>query len=372
MNPIELRNFHHRSGAKVADDGIPLVYSDAAQEYQAALHGAVLFDRSHEARLRMTGKSRLDFLQRMSTNDMRDIPADTGRPTIFTSPIGRVIDRVWVFHTPADSLTLFGGPGRIDALTNLLRRQIFFGDDVQLESLQTSTAQFALHGPAADAVITALHSPAADVPAAEFAVGQGAAIMIDGVEVFIARRKSYTGGHWMLMIPAAQAVEVWQAVLAAGKPHGLVPAGSLTYNTLRIYSARPGFGRELTDGFIPLELGLWDEVSFKKGCYTGQEIIARMESRGRLARTIVAFRLSAMVNAPADLIFEGKRIGVLTSSVTAPDGEVFGIGLVKPSVARTGQAISLADGVTATITALPGVQPPQLQDETELQSQTDS
>ncbi len=364
MLNTDLRNFHHASGAKVADDGIPLTYSDVAQEYQAALHSVVLLDRSHEARLRLSGKTRAEFLQRMSTNDMRNLSTDIGRPTIFTSPIGRVIDRVWVFHTHADHLTLFGGPGRIDALTNLLRRQIFFGDDVQLESLQASTAQFALHGPAADAVISALHSPATD-----FAVGQGAAVSIAGAEVYIARRKPYTGAHWMLMVPAAQAAEVWQAVLSAGKPFGLIPAGSLTYNTLRIRAGRPGFGRELTEDFIPLELGLWDEVNFSKGCYTGQEIIARMESRGRLARTIVTLKLPAAVNPPADLMSEGKRIGVLTSSVTAPDGEVFGIGLVKPSAARLGQTLSLAGGVIATITALPGVQPPQLQDESELQSQ---
>ena len=63
--------------------------------------------------------------------------------------------------------------------------------------------------------------------------------------------------------------------------HGLtIPAGSLTYNVLRIRAGRPGVGHELSTDYIPLELGLWDEVSFTKGCYTGQEIIARMESRG--------------------------------------------------------------------------------------------
>ncbi len=153
-----------------------------------------------------------------------------------------------------------------------------------------------------------------------------------------------------------------------GQPHGLIAAGSLTYNTLRIRSGRPGIGRELTEDYIPLELGLWDEVSFQKGCYTGQEIIARMESRGRLAKTIVALRLSAMVDAPADLFHDGKRIGTLTSNVSAPDGEVFGIGLVRPSLAHIGQALSVTNGVTATIRALPGVQPPELQDAAEMQN----
>jgi folate-binding protein YgfZ len=362
MTAIDLKDHHRIVGATVADDGIPLHYTDLATEYNAALDHAILLDRSHEARLKLTGSTRADFLQRMSTNDVLNISLNSGRPTIFISPTGRVVDRVWVFHTPADALTLFGGPGRIDFLSNLLRRQIFFGDDVQLESLQSNTRQFALHGPTAYAVITALYPEGVN-----FEIGQGADVEIAGTQVFIARRKSYVGSHWMLIAPTAQAVDVWQAVLEAGKAHGLIATGSLTYNTLRIRSGRPGFGRELTEDFIPLELGLWDEVSFRKGCYTGQEIIARMESRGRLAKTIVSLKLSAMVNAPVDLFAEGKRTGTLTSSVTAPDGEVFGIGFVKPSLAQVGQAFSVADGKTATITALPGVQPPELQDAAELQ-----
>jgi tRNA-modifying protein YgfZ len=364
MNTPNLQEYHRIVGAKVADDGIPLYFTDLTDEYHAVLNNAVLLDRSHEARLKLTGSTRAEFLQRMSTNDVLSVPQNAGRPTIFTSPTGRVIDRVWVFHTPADAFTLFGGPGRLDFLTSLLRRQIFFGDDVQLESLQASTRQFALHGPTADAVIAALH-PAAS----SFAVGQGVDVDIARVQVFIARRKPYHGAHWMLIVPVDQAVNVWKAVLDAGKPHGLSAAGSLTYNTLRIRSGRPGFGRELTEDFIPLELGLWDEVSFQKGCYTGQEIIARMESRGRLAKTIVALKLSAMANVPVDLLSDGKRVGTLTSSVTAPDDEVFGIGFVKPSLAQVGQVLSLAGDVTATITALPGVQPPELQDTGETQVQ---
>src|SRR6185295_4976010 len=104
---------------------------------------------------------------------------------------------------------------------------------------------------------------------------------------------------------------VWAELLTLG----LIPAGSLTYNRLRIRAGRPGVGHELTQDYIPLELGLWDEVSFTKGCYTGQEIIARMESRGRLAKTIITVNLSAAVDAPAKLVADGHEVGMLTSSV---------------------------------------------------------
>ncbi len=150
-------------------------------------------------------------------------------------------------------------------------------------------------------------------------------------------------------------------IMEAGKPFGLIPAGSLTYNTLRIRAGRPAAGHELSTDFIPLEAGLWDEVSFTKGCYTGQEIIARMESRNRLAKTMVKLSLSQMVEAPAPLFHEGKTVGTLTSSVTSPDGEFFGIGFVKTTLAEEGQQFTVGEStIEASISALAGVQPSQM------------
>src|SRR5262249_2204425 len=112
----------------------------------------------------------------------------------------------------------------------------------------------------------------------------------------------------------------------------------------------------------PLEAGLWDEVSFTKGCYTGQEIIARMESRNRLAKTMVTFKLSEMVESPTVLQVDGRDIGTLTSSVVTPRGEAVGIGFVKVPVAEVGKVLMVGDkAITAQILALAGAQPPILE-----------
>jgi aminomethyltransferase len=129
------------------------------------------------------------------------------------------------------------------------------------------------------------------------------------------------------------------------------------YNILRIRAGSPGAGRELSEEYIPLELGLWDEVSFAKGCYTGQEIIARMESRGKLAKTISTVRIDALSESPVDLLIDGKRVGTLTSAVTAPDGTHYGIALLKPDQAQSDTQAVTTTGVTATVTGLPGAQP---------------
>jgi aminomethyltransferase len=172
----------------------------------------------------------------------------------------------------------------------------------------------------------------------------------------VARAKPLSGDHFRIVMATGHAAQVWDALLGAGGD-SLKPAGSQLYNILRIRAGSPGAGRELSEEYIPLELGLWDEVSFAKGCYTGQEIIARMESRGKLAKTISTVRIDALSESPVDLLIDGKRVGTLTSAVTAPDGTHYGIALLKPDQAQSDTQAVTTTGVTATVTGLPGAQP---------------
>src|SRR5262249_34294638 len=93
--------------------------------------------------------------------------------------------------------------------------------------------------------------------------------------VICAERKGLNGQHWAIIVPNEAAEAVWQALLEAGKAHGLIPAGSLIYNALRIRAGRPAVGRELSQDYIPLEAGLWDEVNFSKGlCRVQADIVS--------------------------------------------------------------------------------------------------
>jgi aminomethyltransferase len=105
----------------------------------------------------------------------------------------------------------------------------------------------------------------------------------------------------------------------------------------------------LTGDYIPLEAGLWDDVSFNKGCYIGQEIIARMESRGKLAKKLMKLRPSAPVAAGATLRANGKTAGTITSAAVGPDGPV-ALGYVKTAVLQEG-GVLVVEGETAVETA---------------------
>lgn len=346
---FSLRDLQQQANAVLANDGIPLHFGDQAREYQAALESVVLMDRSHEGRFEVTGRDRLNFLHRISTNDLLKLAAGEVRPTLFTNANARILDRATVIDRGERAL-LLTEPGRGEALSRYLQRNIFFNDDARLTDLSTSTRQFVLHGANADAVAQQFAPQLGSLSSAE--------VSIASVPVVILRDKPVTGTHWRVIVPNEGAAAVWQALLAAGTDHGIVPAGSLTYNVLRIRAGRPGVGRELSTEYLPLEVGLWDEVSFTKGCYTGQEILARMESRGKLAKTIVTLRLAGWVEAPAIINAEGREVGVLSSSVQTPGGEVFGIGVLKVVAAQPGTQVIVGGDTAAEITALAGAQPP--------------
>jgi aminomethyltransferase len=357
---MTLRQRQQQVGALLAADGIPLHFGDQRAEYHAALESAVLMDRSHEGGLELHGRDRLSLPHRISTNDLESLPVDSGRPTLFTNPNGRVIERAMIYNRGETALAI-SEPGHVDALRAYLSRNIFFNDELRVVDTTPLTHKFALHGPNADAVIARWQPELTDLPALGCRD-----LTVDGATIFVGRRKPLSGAHWLIVTPIAQAADVWSALLTAGADLGLIPAGSLTYHALRVRAGVPGAGGELSTDYIPLELGLWDEVSFHKGCYTGQEIIARMESRGRLAKTIVTLRLTESVESPAPLLLEGRQAGILTSSVTTPDDEHLGIGVIKLRAAQVGIVLDVAEsGAHAEVLARAGVQPAAVADEDE-------
>jgi folate-binding protein YgfZ len=352
---MSLRECQLALGATLAPDGIPLDFGDQRAEYQAALNDAVLMDRSHEGRFVAAGRDRINLIQRISTNELSNMALNEGRATIFTNANGRILDRIMVYNRGENALVTTE-PGRGSSVIQFLQRQVFFNDETEFTDLAATTRQFVLHGPQADRIIASIHpSVQDDVPLYGFNAE------FRGTETYIMRKKSISGGHWAIIAPVEDAEQVWDSLLEAGAEYGLIAAGSLIYNALRIRAGRPGIGHELTTDYIPLEAGLWDEVSFSKGCYTGQEIIARMESRNRLAKTIVTVKLSQQTDVPVPLLHEGKQAGILTSSVTTPDNEILGIGFVKVPLAHPGETLTVGEGSKhAEIISLAGVQSPDI------------
>ncbi len=349
---ISLSRQHQSLGARLAPDGIPLEYGDQPAELDSALTGAILLDRSHEGRILLAGRDKFSLPNRMSTNELMNLMPGAGAPTIFTNPNARILFRALCLSMD-EGLLLISEAGQGAALRTYLQRNIFFGDQVTVADSSGDTAQFAIHGPTADQVMASLR---ADLP--ELPLFASAKIDTGFCELTIARRKSICGAHWLVICPAQKAATMHHWLLDLGGAQGLRPAGSLTFNSLRIRSGRPA-GIELSQQFIPLEVGLWDEVSFNKGCYTGQEIIARMESRGRLAKTLVKVALLEFESAPATVYANGKPVGTLTSSVKAANGQLYALAVLRTSNARPDTPLEVGENrVVARVIDYAGAQPP--------------
>lgn len=353
-----LETFHRSIGGTLAADGVPQHYGDLAAEWRAANDpaGGVWMERSHEGRVRFEGASALAIVHRLSTNDVERLGDGEAAPTVFLTPNARIIDRVLVVRQRDGALILTEG-GRGQAVGAMLKRNLFFNDDARVVDIAGETRQFVLHGAAAGALIEAMLPGAGALEVLRAGSFAWMPPNVNTVNLIIVRDKPLIGGHWRVLVPTDAAVAFAAALHDAGRAHGAIAAGSLTYYALRIGAGRGGAGREWSEDTIPLEVGLWDEISFRKGCYTGQEIIARMESRGKLARALVSLQVDAPPETPAPLVLDGREVGTMTSAARLPTGETIGLGVVRLAAAEPGTMLSLGTG-TARVVGLAGIPPP--------------
>lgn len=281
-----------------------------ADAYGAAHEGAVVVDRSDLGMLKFTGETRLDLIQRMSTGDVQGLSSGEGAATILTTDIGRMVDRL-LLYASSDAVYALTGENNADKVARYLMRFVFFQDDFHIEDLSDETAILGVYGAEAEARLQDLFGDEAALELhhwRQLALGETA--------VYVHRTDAVAGDGYFVMCDAEDADSVWARLLEAD----ITPAGEEAFEYLRMESGLPRFGREITDDYIPLEAGLWSDVSFSKGCYIGQEIIARMESRGRLAKQLVRVRAEAPVEAGAGVQADGRTAGTITSAADGPAG----------------------------------------------------
>ena len=293
----------------------PVAFEEA---YAAAHSGAIMTDRSNLGVLLIKGETRLDLLHRMSTQNLVDLPSGSGAATILTSDIGRIIDRLLIYAT-SDSLYVLTGENNGDNVARYLMRFVFFNDDFQLQDIGAENRVLAIYGPQADKMLQAAGFPEVDLP-----LHHWRQVEWDGQAVYLHRTDPILGhGYFVLCHQDAAAM-----VAAKLRAAGIVAADEATFEYLRVEAGLPRYGHEMTTDFIPLEVDLWDDVSFNKGCYIGQEIIARMESRGRLAKKLFKLLPAGPIPTGATIRANGKNAGTVTSVAAGPDG-VVALGLLK-------------------------------------------
>jgi aminomethyltransferase len=320
-------------------------YGDSGAEYRAALEGVALIDSSAAGRLWLHDRDRAALLHRLSTNDIEGLAPGQGTRTVLTNHNGRIIDLLTVYVL-RDEVLVVTSPQQRTAIPALLRKNIFFNDKLRIEEANESLGQLTLYGPHSETLLDELTpSNTTNLPLYGIVVDQ-----VGDARAWIARTEPLGGAGFTLYMLAADMPLVWAALLQAGAQ----PMGQAAYDVLRIEAGYPAYAHELSLEYIPLETGLHDAISSTKGCYVGQEIIARMESRNRLAKQLRGLRLSGVAEAPARLVVAGKEAGDLTSVTQSPRFGPIGLAYVRTAHAEPGMQVAIADSeVSGEVVALP-------------------
>ncbi|MCC6849555.1 MAG: aminomethyltransferase family protein [Deltaproteobacteria bacterium] len=337
-----------RSGGAVfvteAEREVAAHFGDAAGEYEAMCGGAAVVELPWIERLRATGEDRVGFLQGMLSNDVAACVAGTGCRALLLSEQGKAVGDLLVLV--GEDVIALDGVGAASTVRTALERFVV-ADDVEFVPAPPGRV-FALFGPDAPAVLSEIGLPAPDQPFAH-----APAAMADG-EPHVVRVAEPGGGGFLCRVPCAGAAMWWERCVSADAR----PAGIDAFEMLRIESGVPRHGRDVFVDTLALEAPYENAISFRKGCYLGQEVMERVTARGHVNRKLVGVEIEGeSVPPPGVRLFAGDReVGWVTSVGRSWRlGRTIGLAYVRREQVEPGTELELggAGGPAATVRALP-------------------
>lgn len=326
---------------------------DLAAEYRAARDGVALFDRSVLGKVSVTGRDRLAFLQGMLTNDVKALAPGQGAPAAFLDAHGKVM-ALLVVYAAADRV-LIELPASLTEKTLQTLDRYLISEKAYFESVDEALAILSLQGPAARGRLEALAGAAVDLPPYGHVE-----VSLAGAPVRVINRSESPGPGFHCWVAAEHAA----AVRAALEQAGAVPAGPETLEVLRVEAGQPWYPNDVDDSVILPETRLEALVSYTKGCYIGQETVARVKYRGHVNRALSGLVLEGE-RVPAQgarVSAEGREVGRVTSAVRSVAlGRPIALAYVRREHFEPGSAVTVIDAAgeqPARVVALPFVAAP--------------
>lgn len=337
---MTLSEFHHSQAKAFIDIGgypIPAYYQDAIAEFRAAQKAAMM-DRSFVGKLRVSGKDRESLLHRLTTNEMRNLKAGGGGVNIFTNAKGRVVDVVEMF-VEKDSIFMLTTPGRAKQVKEWIEKYTFV-EDVRCEDITSQYGVIAFFGEESVKLLRQSFGwEVEDVP-----MQHARPLAWDRKDIIVHRSGAITPVQFNLIMPVAEMAKFWERATAHA-----TPIGYAAYEMLRIHRGQPAVGKEITEEYNPHEVGLYPFIDFEKGCYIGQEVIARLDSYQKVQRQLMGVALevdeaSALQAFDTSVpIYSGEQlIGQLTSACFSPErGQGLGLAVVRKQFAASTESVQV-------------------------------
>ena len=326
-------------------------------EHRALREGCGLLDRSERGKLALAGAGAIEFLNGQVTNELDGLRSGEGRYAAFLTHKGKMLGDLRILAVegeaagegevaaPPIELLLDTERSALQALFEMIRR-FKIGFEAELHKRTLERGLLSLIGPASDR-LAGLDQAPAQLPQQEHA---NAPVMLDGIAALAIR----TDVGIDLLCQAADAERLREALLA----RGAVTVSETAADCLRIELGRPRFGLDMDDGTIPQEAGLNERaVSFTKGCYVGQETVARLHWKGKPNRHLRGLLLSAHARGGEELLLGERVVGQLGSTALSPALGPIALALVRRE-AEPGATVAVGrEGATATVVELPFAAP---------------
>ena len=285
---------------------MPAHYGDPAAEYSAARQGAAVRDASHLSRVHITGADHLSFLHRVSTNHFEELEDGSGFEAVFPDNKGRILELGAFYHRGEATLAVLSPPAR-HTLLEWLDRYIF-AEKITLQDITEESALLELCGPQAAALTSAVLENDLEAVANHHLLG---GLNMEAVWCMRLDRLGHPG------LRLAGPVETVQDIRKKLLDAGAAPCGEQTWETLRVEAGLPAPGRELTPDHNPWEAGLDAAIHMNKGCYIGQEVIARLDTYDKVKQHLTGLYLPAdlLPQTGTQLLVEQRDAGKITSAV---------------------------------------------------------
>jgi aminomethyltransferase len=334
---------------------MPVQYTSIMDEHLAVRKSGGIFDISHMGEVLLSGAGAEGFLNHVLTNDIRKVAPGQGQYTLMCNERGGVVDDLYAYRLAATEYLLIINASRIDEDVKWLEKQLAEfpkRNDVVMKNVSDEMAAAAVQGPKVVEFIDecfpgdAIGGKMVSKPS-ELKKNEVAQFKFEGKPVWVSRT-GYTGEDGFEVVLSGDLIEaVWNKILAAGKAHGLQPAGLGARDTLRTEVCYPLYGHELDEQTTPIEAGVGFFVSLDKGEFVGRSTLAEQKAKG-VSKKCVAFKTVDKCAPPRPhypLWSTGAgaaQIGEIVSGTQSPSlGVGIGMGYVKPEFAKAQTAIEI-------------------------------
>jgi folate-binding protein YgfZ len=320
-----------------------------AVEYEAARSGVALMQRPWRTLVSVEGEGRVGFLQGMLSNEIQALGAGDGCRALLLDNKGRVqadLD-LWVEN---EAIIMACDTAVVENVLGGLRKYVL-ATPVQFRGLEDEQGVVGLVGPGADALLEGVGARVPpDTPHGHVMAS------VAGVDVRLARTPALTAEGLEMHVPRAALADVAVALRDANGGT-LTDVGDEAAEILRVEAGVPHAGAELTGEQFPQEARLDDAISYDKGCYLGQETVARIHYRGNVNRLLVGLRLREPAAIGAGLFTEENEVGKVTSVAVSPRLGPIGLGYVRRELAVAGTDVALraedGESLAAEVSDLP-------------------